>query len=191
MNKKQAESTYKQAKTRARLYNEEQHCVMALQYFGSGKSTAEFCVAAGISISMYTTWRNRYPMFKECCNIGILHGYAAWIQEGEDNKDDPDFNFKWWEAKGNRNYTFMKPNRVYIEVDGSANPYEQYQLLLKQSAEGAFTTAEIKQLMESINVGIRAFEAFKLQAEVDKMKEDLIKMSQQDGYNTRAIVNVA
>ena len=41
--------------------------------------------------------------------------------------------------------------------------------------------------MESINIGIRAFESFKLQEQVDKMKDDLIKMNMHNGNNIAAI----
>ena len=44
------------------------------------------------------------------------------------------------------------------------------QQLIRQGQEGDLSASEIKQLMESINIGVRAFETFKIQGEVDKMK---------------------
>ena len=51
---------------------------------------------------------------------------------------------------------------------------------------GDFTASELKQLMESINIGIRAYESFELQKEVNLMRNDLAKMG-QDGHNIVSI----
>ena len=45
--------------------------------------------------------------------------------------------------------------------------------------------------MESINIGIRSFESFKLQQEVDKMKEDLHQMNLDNGDNIISITEFA
>jgi hypothetical protein len=62
---------------------------------------------------------------------------------------------------------------------------------MNQASMGDFTAAELKQLMESINIGIRAFESFELQKEVNAMKEDLLKMSQNNGNNILSIAKTA
>ena len=69
-------------------------------------------------------------------------------------------------------------------------PWEQYKQIIEQCSKGDFSAAEIKQLMESINVGTRVYEAFQLQKEVDKMKEDLNTMSQRNGNNIVPISKV-
>ena len=42
--------------------------------------------------------------------------------------------------------------------------------------------------MESVNVGTRVYETFKLQVELDKMKEELTEMSQRNGNDTIPII---
>ena len=69
-----------------------------------------------------------------------------------------------------------------------ATPWEQYQQILKQAEKGDFNASEIKQLMESINVGTRVYETFKLQVDFDTMKEDFNEMSQRHGNTKVAIV---
>jgi hypothetical protein len=75
-------------------------------------------------------------------------------------------------------------------VDKNSNPYEQYQQLIEQATYGDFDSAQIKQLMESINVGRAAFEAFKLQGELDEIKESFKLMEvNRNAHNTIPITS--
>ena len=69
-------------------------------------------------------------------------------------------------------------------INAKASPYKQYQQLVEMANSEEFNASEIKQLMESINVGIRAFESFELQAEVNKVKEDVKQMRLHDGNDS-------
>jgi hypothetical protein len=164
-------------------YNESLHCPMVLEIIGNGGSVSEFCTEALISDTTYYRWRQMYPMFDECSRIAVNYAQILWEREGETNSDNPDFNWRYWEGIGNHRFYLNKQARVRINVDDKADPHTQYQQLIKQGQEGDLTASEIKQLMESINIGIRAYESFKLQAEVDKMKEDLVKMNLENGNN--------
>jgi hypothetical protein len=176
---------YEQAKKNInnKVYDEKKHCLMVLDIIGNGGSVAEYCVEALISDTTYYRWRREHPIFDECSRIAVNFAQILWEREGETNADNPDFNWRYWEGVGTSRFFYNKQGRVRVNVDEDADPHVQYQQLIKQAKEGDLSSSEIKQLMESINIGIRAFESFKLQAEVDKMKQDLTKMNLENGNN--------
>jgi hypothetical protein len=185
MTKLDPKKIYEQAKKNisGKVYDEKKHCLMVLEIIGNGGSVAEFCVEALISDSTFYYWRKKHQIFDECSRIAVNFAQMLWEREGEANADNPDFNWRFWEGIGTSRFFYNKQGRVRINVDESADPHVQYQQLLKQASEGDLSASEIKQLMESINIGIRAYESFKLQQEVDKMKEDLAKMNLENGDN--------
>lgn len=176
---------YKQAKKNiaGKIYNEEKHCLMVLDIVGRGGSVAEFCTEALVSPTTYYDWRQQHRIFDECSRLAGSFAELLWEKEGRDNLENPDFNWRFWEGIGTSRFHYNKMRRVRLNMDEKADPYTQYQQLIKQGQEGDLSASEIKQLMESINIGVRAFETFKVQAEVDKMKEDLLKMQGDHGNN--------
>ncbi len=166
-----------------KAYDEETHCPMIIECICDKGTISSFCKEAMISDSSFYRWVNKYPIFERCYRYSIMVAREAWEDEGRNGKDDPEFNIEYWRIVGSARYGIGKTNRVRVEVDEEASPYTQYQQLLKQASHGDFTASEIKQLMESVNVGSRVFETFKLQQEVDMMKEDLNKMSQNHANN--------
>ncbi len=179
MTKLDPKKIYEQAKKNisGKIYDEKKHCLMVLEIIGNGGSVAEFCVEALISDSTYYHWRRQYPIFDECSRIAVNFAQMLWEREGESNADNPDFNWRFWEGIGTSRFFYNKQGRVRINLDEEADPHIQYQQLIKQAKEGDLSASEIKQLMESVNIGIRAFESFKLQEQVDKMQQDLKKMN--------------
>jgi hypothetical protein len=164
-------------------YDENKHCLMVLEIIGNGGSVAEFCTQALVSDRTYYRWRRSHPIFDECSRIAHLHSQVLWEREGEENADNLDFNWRYWEGIGAQKFNHGKQSRIRLNIDEHADPYTQYKQLVQQAGEGDLTASEVKQLMESINIGIRSYESFKLQSEVDKMKDDLVKMSVDNGNN--------
>ena len=168
-------------------YDEEKHCVLMLDILPRKWRISAFCKEALIGESVFYEWVNKYPLFKKCYIYAQCLAQEAWEKEEEDNNGDPDWDKKTWLQKGSR-YFARDKSKVVLEVNPDSTPWEQYKQILKQAEKGDFTTAEIKQLMESVNVGTRVFEAFKLQEEVDKMKAELIEMSQRHGNNSSPVI---
>jgi DNA-binding transcriptional MerR regulator len=193
MTKLDPKKIYEQAKKNisGKIYDEKKHCLMVLEIIGNGGSVAEFCVEALISDSTYYNWRRLHPIFDECSRIAVNFAQMLWEREGESNADNPDFNWRFWEGIGTSRFFYNKQGRVRINLDEEADPHVQYQQLIKQAKEGDLSASEIKQLMESVNIGIRAFESFKLQEQVDKMQQDLKKMNLENGNNIIPIKGIA
>ena len=193
MTKLDPKKIYEQAKKNVsgKIYDEKKHCVMVLDIIGNGGSVAEFCVEALISDSTYYNWRRLHPIFDECSRIAVNFAQMLWEREGESNADNPDFNWRFWEGIGTSRFFYNKQGRVRVNLDEEADPHVQYQQLIKQAKEGDLSASEIKQLMESVNIGIRAFESFKLQEQVAKMEQDIKKMNLQNGNNIIAIKDFA
>jgi hypothetical protein len=189
MPKLDAKKIYKRIQEN-QIYNEEIHCLMVLNIIGTGGSVAEFCIEAGISDKTYYKWRRKHPKFEECSRLAVMYAMVLWEQEGENNADNPDFNWRYWEGIGTYRFHYGKQARIRINVDETADPYIQYQQILIQAGEGDLTASEIKQLMESINVGIRSYESFKLQQEIDNMRDDIKTMKDHNGNHSSTITEI-
>lgn len=188
MDKLDSKAIYLHVKKKSK-YDEEKHCLMVLDIIGNGGSIAEFCTKALISETQYYRWRRNFEEFEACSRIANQFAQMLWERTGEENADNPDFNWRYWEGIGNSRFNHNKQSRIRLHVDSDADPHVQYQQLIQQAAEGDLTASEVKQLMESINIGIRAFESFKLQQEVDKMREDLNQMNLDNADNSSTVKN--
>lgn len=182
-----SKDVYEMLKKASNRYDEEHHCPLVIECISKYGTVSSFCKAAMITDSSFFNWVNKHPMFETCYRYAAMVAREQWEEEGRQGKDDPDFNLEYWRIVGSSRYGLGKTNRVRVEVDASTTPYHQYQQLLKQASHGDFTASEIKQLMESINVGTRVYETFHLQQEVDKMREDLHKMGQNNANNIISI----
>lgn len=179
------EMAYQRLKNNEYEYIEEHHCKLVLEimsnpYLGT---ISAFCKKALISDKTFYRWKNKYPLFDECYRLGCMISRENWEEEGRSRNGEKEFNMEYWRIVGSSRYGVGKSNRVRLEMDDSATPYEQYRQLISQASLGDFTASEIKQLMESLNAGTRAFEVFEMQKEIEKLKEDLALMEQNNADN--------
>lgn len=163
-------------------YNQETHCKLALTTIGETGRVTQFCAAAVIGRTTYNKWLIQHPIFKECAEIAMAFAQEMYEVDFDMRNRDDDFNLSTWKFQTERLFSHLK-TKLYLDIKADATPWEQYQQILVQSTQGDFSASEIKQLMESVNVGTRVYESFKLQTEVDKMKDDLNTMSQRSGNN--------
>ncbi len=182
---------YEQCRAGRTEYQETKHCQMVLKVMDAKGTMSAFCVEARISDSTFFKWLNNHELFKECYRIGCMIARENWEEEGREGKYEEGFNLELWKTQGSARFGVGKSNRVRVHVDPDSTPYDQYRQLMNQASMGDFTAAELKQLMESINIGIRAFESFELQKQVDAMKDDLAKMSHNHGNNIIPITQAA
>lgn len=175
MSKVNAKALYEEVKQGGKKFDEEYHCTMVINIMNTDGTMAAFCRKAMISEQKFYYWVKKYEAFSECYSIGKILSRANWEEEGVAGKEDESFNMDYWLRQGAMRYGVGTP-RVRMGIDASANPYEQYKQLVAQAGDAEFTASEVKQLMESINVGIRAFESFELQKKMDVMKEDVDRM---------------
>lgn len=160
------------------VYDEEKHCPMVIRVMKEKGRVSAFCKEATISDSSFWRWCNSHPVFNECYRIGKMIALEEWEEEGDIGKYDPNFNIKVWEAKGLHHHNHGKSARVRLSIDPETNPLQQFKQLMRQAAEGEFTSSEIKQIMEAMNFGVRAYETFELQKQVEELQADLVKMGE-------------
>lgn len=167
------------------IYNEEEHCRLIIETMlnQSQGTIAAFCHYAAISDTTFYKWLDKYPVFYECYRYAIMSARYYWEQEGEDNKDNPDWDRAYWEKKGNTRFNTGGKSKIRLALNEEDDPYLQYQQLIKQASRGDFTSDELKQVMECLNSGTRVYEAFKVQREVDEMKKDLKEIGAYHGPN--------
>lgn len=181
-----AKKLYNKIKQGQGTYNEELHCPMVLDVMNNEGTMTAFCYKALISDALFYKWIKKYKTFRECYYMGKVLSKHNWEKEGQDGKSEEFFNFDHWRLTGSMRYGVGK-NRVRMGIDAKANPYTQYQQLVEMANCEEFNASEIKQLMESINVGIRAFETFELQTEINDIKESIKQLGMRDGNNTLSI----
>lgn len=179
MSKIDAKKLYLQIKAGNSIYEEEIHCPMVLHVMNTKGTMTAFCKEALISDSAFYRWIKKYPLFNDCYQLGRMFSKSNWEEEGESGKDDENFNLDYWRITGACRYGVGKA-RVRLAIDADSNPYEQYKQLVEQAACEEFSAAELKQLMESINVGLRAWEGFELQGQLNEMKSDLVRMDRNN-----------
>lgn len=167
-------------------YKEEVHCPMIIDVMSKQGTMAAFCKKAGISDGLFSRWTKKFPLFNECYQIGKMISKANWEEEGRKGVYDEDFNLAYWKSVGVWRYAEGK-NKIKMDIEAQASPYEQYKQLIEHASKGELNASEIKQLMESINVGIRAYESFELQSQVDAVKCDLDKMRVNSVNNSSAV----
>jgi len=189
MAKKTAKAIFKTVKDRKIKYGrkseyvEDTHCIMVLRTIGGGGTVSTFCSEALVSDSTFYFWGQKFPLFHECYRLAYNMGKEKWRLEGLKGKDNDEFNFDYWKLIGLERYGLGRNPKIRMGVVADANPYEQYQQLCKLANEGTFTSSEFKQMMEAINVGIRAHESYKIQDEIEKMKKEIQLMGGLDGSN--------
>ena len=178
---------YEKLKAGNPIYDQDKHCLMLLEILPVKWRIAAFCAEALIAESCFYNWVNKHPTFKLCYGVAQVLAQESWEKEATDNEGNEEWDRKSWLQRGSR-YFAKDKSKLKLEVDAMATPWEQYQQILKQAEKGDFNASEIKQLMESVNVGTRVYETFKLQVEVDNIKQDFNEMSQRHGNNTVAVI---
>lgn len=184
-----AKSLYLQFKRGDRAYEEAVHCPMILEIMNEEGTAVAFMRKAMISDTLFYKWIKKHKVFAACYAYGKILSRDNWEREGEEGKNEEFFNFDLWRLKGSMRYGVGK-NRVRMGIDPKANPYTQYQQLVEMANSEEFNASEIKQLMESINVGIRAFESFELQGQIEELKDEVKTMKVNNAHNSSAIASV-
>lgn len=179
---KLTEQAYAHLKDKKYEYIEEYHCRLILEIMSDPyKGTiSAFCKEALISDKTFYRWKNKYELFDECYRLGCMISRENWEEDGRNRESNESFNLEYWRIIGSSRYGVGKSNRVRLELSEDSTPYDQYKQLISQASLGDFTASEIKQLMESLNAGTRAYETFELQKEIDNLKKDLALMEQNN-----------
>ncbi len=155
-------------------YEPKTHCALIIDLFEEGKGIAHFCVETGISRAMFMNWQQVYPKFKQAVQVGKEVGFVKLMEKSEDSEG----NIKDYSARIIK-LIFGSEDKIVLDIDPKSSPLEHYQQVMQQAARGDFTSAEIKQIMESINIGLRAQEICELQSEINELKEGLKAMEER------------
>jgi len=171
-----SQSAYKRIKEKATKFNEEFHCPEVIRIIGErGKTVAAFCDEMEISDDTFYRWVATSKIFRECYRHAAMKAFSKWQEEGEEGKAEFEFNVNYWIKKGTQRFgAFMKP-KIFVNVKHDANPLEQYRDVMRQASIGDFTSDELKQVLEAINSGTRAYETVYLQDQIDLLRQDVIE----------------
>lgn len=165
-------------------YKEEYHCPLLLKLMAKKGRISAFCKEAVMSERKFYQWVNKYPLFGEVYEFGKILAREAWEDHGETIRDKEaipgviDNEFEYWKMIGWSRFGISKNSRIKLNLNPKDSPDKHYSQLLTQAANGDFTAAEIKQLMEAVNVGLSTHQVFELQKQIDGLKEDLVLMTE-------------
>jgi hypothetical protein len=181
-----SEAIYQKIKGAPTLYDEELHCKLILKIMMNEGRLSAFCTEAFICESTFYRWVKKHELFCRCYDIGKMHAREAWEIEGYELRDmvtppgTINHAFDHWRMIGWSRFGISKNSRIKLDLDPDGSPLEHYKQLLMQASEGAFTASEIKQLMESVNVGLNTHQVFELQKQIDQLKSDLVTMAENN-----------
>ncbi len=182
--KHSGEEIYKKYKGGHLCYVEEVHCPLLLDLMMEKGRVTAFCTEIGISVDTFYKWCKKYPLLNEVYELAKTYAREEWEKEGDEIKNTPrkmgmvDSRFEHWKLIGWSRFGISKNSRIKIDLDPNDTPDKHYAQLLNQASKGDFTAAEIKQLMEAINVGINTHQIFAMQKEIDELKADLALMNE-------------
>jgi hypothetical protein len=163
------------------VYDEEKYCKMLINtMLDKNKGTvSSFCVEAMIADVTFYAWVREHELFGNLYYFTRQIARELWEEEGRRIRSDSfpigtiDYSFEYWKLIGWSRFGVSKNSKLKINLTPHANPAQHYNEILKQAAEGDFTSAEFKQVMEAINVGLNVHQVFELQKQIDDLKSDL------------------
>ena len=166
-------------------YNEEVHCKLLIKVMLNPKQgrIGSFCKIAKITDKTFYIWVQQHLLFAEIYFYCKILARETWEQEGYELKDQVypigtvNYAFEHWKMMGWTRFGISKNSRIKLNLDPAATPLDHYRQVLIQAADGDFTAAEIKQLMEAVNVGLNTHQAIELQKQIDSLKSDLSIMN--------------
>lgn len=183
---------YKKIKTgKDSKFDEAKHCTMLIKVMSDPNraTMAAFCVEAGIGDSTFYRWLSQYEVFQECYRYGCMVSLNNWDKIGTMGMNEETFNIEVWKTQGSARYGVGKTNRVRVHVNADSTPFDQYKQLMMQASNGDFTSGELKQLMESVNIGLRAYEVVELQKQVKEMRTELERMVNHNANSRGSIAS--
>lgn len=193
MSKVDSQEIYNQVKYGRVKFEEEKHCKLILDVMTDLKkgTHSAFCIEAKIGEGKFYLWLKNSEIFQECYAIGRMFAREAWERLGFEVKDEvtmpgtSNYKFEHWKMIGWSRFGVSKNSRIRLDLNPNDTPDKHYSQLLAQAKNGDFTSGEIKQLMEAINVGLSTHQVIKLQKELDELRSDLATMKENsDGHNT-------
>lgn len=181
---KSAHEIFKRLKGGRIRYDEDYHCPLLLKIMLTKGRISAFCTEAFISESTFYNWCNKFNLFLESYELGKMFARELWEEAGDELRENPslpgviDHRFEHWKLIGWSRFGISKNSRIKLTLDPNDGPDKHYSQLLIQAAKGDFTAAEIKQLMEAVNVGLRTHDVITLQKEINELRADLILMKE-------------
>ncbi len=175
-----ADEIYKKLKKKT-VYDEAKHCAMIVNVMNTDGRISAFCVQAGIGEGKFFEWTYRYEEFSACYEFGKCLARERWEKDGQEIRDSNEgfsVAFEHWKLTGWARFGVGRNARIRVRLNPLSDPAGHYKEILDQAASGDFTAAEIKQLMEAVNVGINTHQVFTMQKQIDELKSDLIKMNE-------------
>lgn len=191
IDKEKAKKLYESVLKNTVKYNEEHHCILLLQILADPNrgTYSAFCVEVGIGEDKFFGWIREKKVFNECYRLGLMYSKENWEADGRALRDEviypgtSNYKMDYWKTTGWYRFGIGKNGKIRLKLDPKGTPHDHYRQVVDQACQGEFTASEVKQLMEAINVGLTMHEKLAMQAEIDKLQEDLAVMQENSNAN--------
>lgn len=91
-------------------------CQIAIEFLDQGKSKIQLCRHLRIAKSTLFEWEQKYPEFSTAINKGISYSESVWMDWGQDNLTNKDFNSRLYELNMMNRFSWMRKNEGKHEV---------------------------------------------------------------------------
>ena len=191
MTETEAMESYERIKYGRVMFDEAKHCTLLLQVMANPEygTFSRFCTLIGISDRTFYRWAKEHDIFLECWALGKMFSRENWEKEGKEFLTEEHMagtashKFEYWRMIGWMRFGIGKNSRIRLNLDPKGTPNEHYEQLIEQASQGDFTAGEIKQLMEAVNVGLNTHQVFKLQQEINDLRDDLVTMGENSNVH--------
>lgn len=186
-----ARKLYENIKHKRIKYDEDKHCelIIAIMADDEQSRVSSFCAQVGIGMGTFYNWLKENETFKLCYELGKTLSRENWEAEGKEIRElitmpgTMSYKFEYWRMMGWSRFGIGKTLKVKLDLDPDAKPTEHYSQLIKQANDGEFTASEIKQLMESLALGLKTQQTVEMQEQIDQLTEDLAVMRENSSGN--------
>jgi len=142
-------------------------------------SSCAFCEKHDISDLTMWSWIRNYPEFADAYRKGMTIAKRKWEIQGELGSEDEEWSFKLWDKVGETRFGISKNGKIRLTVDPYSSPIEHYKQIMEGASNGEYSSSEFKQVMEGLNVGLKAHELISLQDEIQELKEAITTMEER------------
>jgi transposase len=101
-----------------------EYCEEAIELLDKGKSKIQLCRHFRIAKSTLQQWEQNHPEFSAAINEGVGYSEAVWMDKGEDNLCNRDFNSRLWELNMMNRFGWMKRTDQNTKLSGDVGVHE-------------------------------------------------------------------
>jgi len=136
-----------------------------------GRSVARFCADIEVCKQTFYHWLENYPSFREAYRIGLTASEALWLERGEDNLANRDFNHQIYNMQLANRFGITKNRSIRVKPIFEKNAAGKQKTVMEQFEAAASSFADGSMTLEEFNLLADGFSKLATIKERDEMEE--------------------